>query len=69
MVNKANFLKDMKEIADFVGFSMKTVIKHKKNYPGMPIRQEGSIWIGDPDKLEAFYKDLAAGNTEKWLER
>ncbi len=67
MVNKANFLKGMKEIAAFVGFSPATVIKHKKVYPAMPIRQEGSIWIGDPEKLEGFYKDLAAGETEKWL--
>ena len=67
MVNKANFLKGMKEIAAFVGFSPATVIKHKKIYPGMPIRQEGSLWIGDPVKLEAFYKDLAAWETEKWL--
>jgi hypothetical protein len=67
MVNKANFLKGMKEIADYVGFSPTTVIKHKKIYPGMPIRQEGWVWIGDPEKLEAFYKDLAAGETEKWL--
>ena len=68
MVSKANFLKGMKEISEFVGFSTATVIKHKKAYAGMPIRQEGGLWIGDPVKLEAFYQDLAAGETEKWLE-
>jgi len=49
-------------------FSEATVVKHKKNYPGMPIRLEGARWIGDPVKLEAFYQDLAAGETDKWLE-
>ena len=67
MVSKANILKGMKEIAAFVGFSEATVIKHKKTYAAMPIRQEGGLWIGDPVKLEAFYQDLAAGETEKWL--
>lgn len=33
----------------------------------MPIRQEGGFWIGDRVKLEAFYQDLAAGETDKWL--
>lgn len=61
MVTKASFLNGMKEITDFVGFSEATVLKHKRNYPGMPIRLEGGRWIGDPDKLERFYKDLAAG--------
>ena len=37
----------------------------RKAYPGMPIRQKGWVWIGDPEKQEAFYKDLAAGETEK----
>ncbi|MFH1058097.1 MAG: hypothetical protein V1797_05360 [Pseudomonadota bacterium] len=67
MVSKANFLRGMKEISEFVGFGQATVVKHKKNYPGMPIRLEGACWIGDPVKLEAFYQDLAAGETEKWL--
>ncbi|MFH1059041.1 MAG: hypothetical protein V1797_10265 [Pseudomonadota bacterium] len=67
MVSKANILKGMKEIAAFVGFSEATVIKHKKAYAGMPIRQEGGLWIGDPERLEQFYKDMAAGETEKWL--
>ena len=46
MVNKANFLKGMKEIADFVGFSEATVLKQKRTYPGMPIRLESGRWIG-----------------------
>ncbi|MFH1060704.1 MAG: hypothetical protein V1797_18740 [Pseudomonadota bacterium] len=66
MVSKANILNGMKEIAQFAGFSEATVVKHKKNYPGMPIRLEGARWIGDPEKLEQFYKDLANGETEKW---
>ncbi|MFZ5587022.1 MAG: hypothetical protein ACOZHQ_13970 [Thermodesulfobacteriota bacterium] len=66
MVSKANFLKGMKEISEFVGFSSATVIKHKKVYAAMPIRQEGGLWIGDPERLEQFYKDMAAGETEKW---
>ncbi len=65
---KAAFLNGMKEITEFVGFSAATVLKHKRNYPGMPISLESGRWIGDPEKLEAFYKDLAAGRTEKWLE-
>lgn len=64
---KANFLKGMKEIAAFVGFSEATVLKHKRTYPGMPIRQEGGRWIGDPEKLEGFYRDLAAGDTTRWI--
>ena len=64
---RAAFLNGMKEITAFVGFSQATMLKHKRNYPGMPIRLEGGRWIGDPEKLEQFYKDLASGNTEKWL--
>ncbi|MFH1033813.1 MAG: hypothetical protein V1806_04845 [Pseudomonadota bacterium] len=64
---KANFLKGMKEIAEFVGFSEATVLKHKRTYPGMPIRQEGGFWIGDPERLEQFYKDMASGKTKKWM--
>ncbi len=41
--------------------------KHKRDYPGMPIRKEGGCWLGDPERLEQFYKDLAAGETERWL--
>lgn len=62
---KANFLKGMKEIAAFVGFSEATVLKHKRAYPGMPIRLEGGRWIGDPEKLELFYRDLAGGKIER----
>lgn len=63
---RAGFLNGMKEITAFVGFSEATVLKHKRNYPGMPIRLEGNRWIGDPEKLEQFYKDIAAGETKKW---
>lgn len=66
MVNKASFLNGMKAITDFVGFSETTIIKHKRDYPMMPIRKEGGVWIGDPGELEAFYRDLAQGKTEKW---
>ena len=62
---RAGFLNGMKEITAFVGFSEATVIKHKRSYPGMPIRLEGNRWIGDPEKLEQFYKDLAAGETKR----
>ncbi|MFH1034359.1 MAG: hypothetical protein V1806_07620 [Pseudomonadota bacterium] len=64
---KANILNGMKEITAFVGFSEVTVIKHKREYPGMPISKKGGLWIGDPQRLEQFYKDMAAGETEKWL--
>lgn len=64
---KANILNGMKEIAGFVGFSEVTVLKHKREYPGMPISKKGGLWIGDPDRLEQFYKDMAAGETGKWL--
>lgn len=63
---KAVFLNGMKEITVFVGFSETTVLKHKREYPGMPIRKQGGVWIGDPKKLEAFYRDLAAGERERW---
>lgn len=66
MVTKARFLRGMKEIAAFVGFSEATVLKHKRAYHGMPIRQESGRWIGDPELLDLFYKELAAGKTEKW---
>jgi hypothetical protein len=62
---RANFLNGMKEIVEYVGFSQPTVLKHKRAYPGMPIRKEGGVWIGDPAKLEGFYRDLAAGKIEK----
>jgi len=64
---KANILNGMKEIAGFVGFSESTVIKHKREYPGMPISKKGGLWIGDPERLEQFYKDMAAGKTGRWL--
>lgn len=64
---RASFLNGMKEITAFVGFSETTLHKHKREYPGMPMRKEGGIWIGDPVRLEQFYRDLAAGETEKWL--
>lgn len=64
---RANFLIGMNDIAAFVGFSESTVLKHKRNYPGMPIRLEGGRYIGDPERLEQFYRDLAAGETSKWL--
>lgn len=67
MVSKAHLLRGMKEIAAFVGVSPATVTKHKKIYPGMPIRQEGWVWIGDPEKLEAFYKDLTVVEAEEWI--
>ncbi len=65
---KATFLKGMKEITAYVGFSEATILKHKRNYPGMPIRLECGRWLGDPEALEQFYKDLAAGRTDGWLE-
>jgi hypothetical protein len=64
---KANFLNGMKNITDFVGFSETTVLKHKRDYPGMPIRKEGGVWIGDPGRLEAFYRDLAVGKSNEWM--
>lgn len=62
MVTKANFLNGMKEISDFVGFSENTILKHKRCYPGMPICKTGGVWIGDPIKLEEFYRELAIGD-------
>ena len=64
---RANFLNGMKEIVEYVGFAEATVIKHKRIYPGMPIRLEGGRWIGDPARLETFYRDLAAGEIDKWI--
>ena len=68
MVGRARILNGMKEISAFVGFSDATVLKHKRQYPRMPIQLVGGRWVGDPDALEEFYKDLASGNTEKWVE-
>ena len=67
MVNKA-FLNGMKAIVEAVGFSEPTVLRHKREYPGMPINLLGGVWIGDPKALQQFYKDLAAGKTERYLE-
>lgn len=76
MVNKSaqenvparGFLSGMKEITDHVGYSDATVLKHKRAYPGMPINQAGGIWVGDPEALSQFYRDLAAGKTKRYLE-
>lgn len=65
MVTKACFLNGMKEISNFLGFSESTVLKHKREYPGMPIKKEGGIWIGDPIKLEEFYRNLASDSSRK----
>ena len=65
---KAAFLNGMDEIERFTGFSANTLRKHKRQYPGMPIKKlENGTWVGNPELLEQFYKDLAAGNTEDWL--
>ncbi|MFH1036145.1 MAG: hypothetical protein V1806_16710 [Pseudomonadota bacterium] len=64
---KANILNGMKAISAYVGYSEPTLLKHKRDYPGMPINKVGGEWMGNPVKLELFYQDLAAGETEKWL--
>ena len=62
----ANILKGMKAISAYVGYSEATLLKHKRDFPGMPINKVGGEWMGNPVKLEQFYQDVAAGETEKW---
>ncbi|MCE1171625.1 MAG: hypothetical protein LWW84_09920 [Azovibrio sp.] len=62
----ANILKGMKAISAFVGYSETTLVKHKREYPGMPMNKVGGEWMGDPQRLEQFYQDLAAGEVGKW---
>jgi hypothetical protein len=62
----ANILKGMKAISSYVGYSEVTLLKHKREFPGMPINKIGGEWMGNPVKLEQFYQDVAAGETEKW---
>ena len=63
MAAKANFLKGMKEISNFTGYSEPTLLRMKRRYPKMPMNKPSGIhtWIADPEKLDAFFKDLAAG--------
>jgi hypothetical protein len=63
----ANILKGMKAISAYVGYSEATLLKHKREFPAMPINKVGGEWMGNPVKLEQFYQDVAAGETEKWL--
>ena len=65
---KVNILKGMKEITAFVGYSETTVLKHKREYLGMPISKVSGEWIGNPVTLNLFYQDLAAGQADRWLE-
>jgi|Deesub1362A_J573_1020465.scaffolds.fasta_scaffold00715_3 hypothetical protein len=63
------FLNGMDEISRFTGFSPNTLRKHKRQYPGMPIRKlENGTWIANRELLERFYQDLATGRTEHWLQ-
>ena len=59
---KASFLSGMDAISNFTGYSPNTIRKHKRQYPGMPIRKliDGT-WVGHPELLDQFYKDVAAG--------
>jgi hypothetical protein len=57
----------MKAIADYLGYSHATVLKHKQSYPGMPINKVNGEWLGNTASLDLFMQDLAEGNTEKWL--
>lgn len=66
-MSKANVLKGVQDRAEFVGCRPATVIKHERNHPGRPISLESGRRIGGPEKPEAFYKDLAAGGTERWV--
>ena len=64
---KANILKGMKEIAQYIRCSEPTVLKYKRDYPGMPINKVRGEWIGKPSSLEQFLQDIAEGISEKWL--
>lgn len=62
MEAKASFLSGMGDISRFTGYSPNTIRKHKSQYPGMPIRKLiNGTWVGNPELLDQFYKDLAAG--------
>ncbi len=69
MTGKANFLKGMKEISSFTGYSEPTLLRMKRRYPRMPMSKPPGIhsWIADPERLDEFFKDLAGGVSEHWL--
>lgn len=60
-------LKGMKAICSFANLSEATLLSYKRQYPGMPMNKVGGLWFGAPDRLEAFFRDLATGDTGKWL--
>jgi hypothetical protein len=64
---KAGIIKGMKAICEHVGYSEPTLLKHKREYPGMPMNKLAGEWVANQAQLEKFYQDLAAGKTEGWL--
>lgn len=69
MVAKANVLRGMKEISDFAGYSEASLLRMKRQYPGMPMNKPRGAhgWLADPDQLNEFFKNLAVGETRRWL--
>ncbi len=64
---RAGVLKGMDAIEAFSGFNRVILLRMKKEYPLMPMRRLGHIYLADPDRLRQFLKDYAAGDTEKYL--
>jgi hypothetical protein len=70
MCGDNGFLQGMKSISEYVGFSERTILKHKRNFPLMPIQKVGGVWVGDPEGLTDFYRSLARGECDlKSVER
>ncbi|WP_156360626.1 hypothetical protein [Dethiosulfatarculus sandiegensis] len=66
-MEKSAHLNGLASVALFTGYSQATVRKHKQLYPGMPINKINGRWVGSPERLKAFYNDLAAGEWKKYI--
>ena len=64
----ADVLKGMDATEAFTGFSRAILMRWKRDYPLMPMNKRGGIYMADPDAMRQFLKDVANGDTEKYLE-
>jgi len=63
----ADVLKGMNAISDFANTAPSILLRWLKEYPKMPMRKVGGVYMADPDRLRQFLKDLAAGKTENYV--
>lgn len=65
---KTDVLKGIDAIARFSDRTYRTLIRLKQQFPGMPMNKDSvdGIWWADPDRLNQFLKDVAAGQGDKW---